>query len=243
MPTYSNKARADFMADLDKLFNALDPTGTNTKFYHEKWDKVSDKEFDKWVLWLDEAFEHNFYWEIDEYDRPAKLEYIQKAADLFGIPLYERVCIPHLNGKDGPVVVTPDKVPVGYIHEKRLPQTVHHKNSGSTSINKRSSITGQVSGQDKNARISNVETYALSAYGANNTLKEFLGFRADDEMAKNQAYNRIATDGVCYLGELESLPEDKTAVNTLDVYYTSAGMKTNIISGSKLLASPRKKAK
>ena len=47
MPKYTNQARADFMADLDKLFNALDPTGTNTKYYHDKWDKVSDKEFDK----------------------------------------------------------------------------------------------------------------------------------------------------------------------------------------------------
>ena len=243
MPKYNNPAREQFMADLDKLFNALDPTGTNTKYYHDKWDKVSDKQFDEWVMWLDAAFENNFYWEIVEYERPAKLEYIMDAAKKFGIPLYEHVSIPHLNGTTDNVITTPDEVPVGYIHMKRLPQTIHHKNSGSTSIAKRSSTTGQVTGADKNARITNVETYALNAYDAKNVLREFLGFRADDDVAKNQAYNRIATDGVVYLDELESFPEDKAAISTLDVYYTSAGMKTNIISGSKLIASPRKKPK
>lgn len=243
MPKYENKARADFMADLDKLFNALDPTGTNTKWYHDHFDPMSDKEFDKWVEWLDEDLTHNFYWEVVEYERPMKLEYIENAAKLFGIRLYERVAIPHINGDTRTVIVTPDPVPVGWTHIKRLPQTIHHKNSGSTSIEKRSSTTGQVTGADKNGRITDVETYALTAYGATNVLKEMLGFRADDEAAKNQAYNRIAVDGNVYLSELESYPEDKVAINTLDVYYTGAGMKTNIISGTKLIGSPRVRAK
>lgn len=241
MPTYTNKARAEFMADLDKLFNALDPTGTNTKYYHDKWDKVSDAEFDKWVKWLDSALENNFYWEIDEYERPAKIEYIMDAAKKFGINLFERVCIRHINGEKGPDIVTPDPVPVGWIHVKRLPQTIHHKNSGSTSITHRNSLTNQVTGEDKNARVTDVDVYALTAYNANYTLKEFLGFRADDMAAKNQAYTRLSAEGVVYLDELESEPEDKGAINTLDAFYTAAGMKTNIISGSKLLASPRTK--
>lgn len=240
MAKYSNTARANFMADLDKLFNALDPSGANTKWYHDKYDKVSDKEFDDWVKWLD-TLEHNFYWEFEEYKRPAKLENIEKAAKLFGIQLYERVAVPYLNGTAENVIVTPNPVPVGWTHVKRLPQTIHHKNSGSTSINKRNSKTGQVTGEDKNGRITDVETYAMTAYGAEHSLKELLGFRADDEAAKNQAYNRIERDGVVYMGDLQSSPEDKSAINTLDVFYTSAGMKTNIISGSKLIMSPRAK--
>ena len=59
--------------------------------------------------------------------------------------------------------------------------------------------------------------------------------------AKNQAYTRLSAEGVVYLDELESEPEDKGAINTLDAFYTASGMKTNIISGSKLLASPRTK--
>lgn len=242
MPKYTNAARAKFMADLDKLFNTLDPSGTNTKYYHDKWDKVSDKEFDKWIEWLDNQ-DNNFYLETEEYKRPLTLENIVKAADAFNIPLYERVAAPYLNGTEENVIVTPDPVPVGWIHVKRLPQTVHHKNAGSTSITKRNMKTGQVYGEDKNGRITDVETFALTAYGAEKTLKELLGFRADDEVAKNQAYASLSTDGVIYQGDLKSDPEDKAAINTLDVYYTSAGMKTNIISGSDLIMSPRKDIK
>lgn len=242
MPKYSNSARAKFMADLDKLFNILDPSGANTKYYHDKWDNVSDKEFDKWVQWLD-CLEHNFYWETIEYKRDAKLENIVKAAEAFNIPLYERVAVPYLNGTEDNVVVTPDPVPVGWIHVKRLPQTIHHKNSGSTSITKRNMKTGQVTGEDKNGRITDVETYALTSYGAEESLKELLGFRSDDEAAKNQAYADLMNEGVVYLNRLQSSPEDKAAINTLDVYYTSAGMKTNIISGSNLIMSPRKPLK
>ena len=243
MPKYSNKYREEFMADLDKLFNALDPTGTNTKWYHDFCDPMSDKEFDDWVLWLHSDLKHNFYWEVVEYERPMKLEYISKAAKLFNISLYERVCIPHINGDRKTVIVTPDKVPVGWAHIKRLPQTIHHKNSGSVSIEKRNSITNQVIGADKNGKITDVETYALTAYGANNFLREMLGFRADDEAAKDQAYSQIVTEGVVYLNDLESYPEDKVALNTLDTYYTGAGMKTNLVSGTKLIASPRVKMK
>ena len=92
--------------------------------------------------------------------------------------------------------------------------------------------------------ITNYLTNAIkNAYGAEKTLKELLGFRADNEAAKNQAYSRLMNEGVVYLDELESYPEDRVAINTLDVYYTSAGMKTNIISGSKLISSPRENKK
>ena len=230
------------MRSLDKLFNLLDPSGDNTKHYHEKLDKLSDKKFDEWIDWLSED-QNNFYWEFIEYKRPAKLENIKKAAEAFNIPLYERVAVPYLNGTKENVIVTPDPVPVGWIHVKRLPQTIHHKNTGSTSITKRNAKTGQVTGEDKNGRITDVETYAMTAYGTEKTLKELLGFRADNEAAKNQAYSRLMNEGVVYLDELESYPEDRVAINTLDVYYTSAGMKTNIISGSKLISSPRENKK
>lgn len=240
MPKYTNQARAEFMAELDELFNIIDPSGANAKYYHDKWDSVSDAEFDKWIMWLGEDdFANNFYWEIDEYDRPMKMELIFKAMKKYDIPIFEKCCIPHINNSGEDVIVTPDPVPVGYIHIKRLPQTVHDKNTGSTSISKRSALTNQVTGQDKNARITNVETYALKAYGANHSLKELMGFRADDEAAKTQAYNAIAENGVVRLADLESGPEDKVAVNTLDTYYTAAGMKTNLVSGTKLIKGPK----
>lgn len=227
------------MKTLTTVMNKLDPTGENAKIYHEKLDKMTDAQFDKWAKAFFADEKQNLYLEVVEYERDISLEQIEDAAKYLGVPLYERVAIPYLNGDPELVTVTPTPVPVGYIHIKRMPQSVHHKNSGSTSIRRRSSKTGQVTGEDKNGRNTDVETYSLSAYGAINTLAEFLGPRADDELRKNQMYSAIEQDGVCYASQLSSTQEDKVAINTLDVYYAGMGMVTNMVRGQYLLSSPR----
>ena len=227
------------MKTLTTVMNKLDPSGENAKIYHEKLDKMTDAQFDKWAKAFFADEKQNLYLEIVEYERDLSLEQIEDAAKFLGVPLYERVAIPYLNGDPELVTVTPTPVPVGYIHIKRMPQSVHHKNSGSTSIRRRSSKTGQVTGEDKNGRNTDVETYSLSAYGATNTLAEFLGPRADDEVKKNQMYAAIEADGACYASQLHSTQEDKVAINTLDVYYNGQGFSTNLVRGQYLLRSPR----
>ena len=138
------------------------------------------------------------------------------------------------------MTVTPTPVPVGYIHIKRMPQSVHHKSSGSTSTKHRSSKTGQVTGADKNGRNTDVETYCMSAYEANETLAEFLGPRADDQVKKLQMREKIERDGYVRKADLSSTQEDKVAINTLDVYYTAMGMNTNIVRGGSLISSPNR---
>ena len=231
--------RKQFMKTLTTVMNKLDPSGENAKIYHEKLDKMTDAQFDKWAKAFFADEKQNLYLEIVEYERDLSLEQIEDAAKFLGVPLYERVAIPYLNGDPELVTVTPTPVPVGYIHIKRMPQSVHHKNSGSTSIRRRSSKTGQVTGEDKNGRNTDVETYSLSAYGATNTLAEFLGPRADDEVKKNQMYAAIEADGACYASQLHSTQEDKVAINTLDVYYNGQGFSTNLVRGQYLLSSPR----
>ena len=39
--------RKVFMDYLDAILNTLDPSGANSKLYHEKFDKMSDNQFDK----------------------------------------------------------------------------------------------------------------------------------------------------------------------------------------------------
>ena len=77
------------------------------------------------------------YLEIVEFERDLKLENIQKCADFMRVPLYERVAIPDVTGDNDNVVVTPEPVPVGYAHYKRMQQTVLKKNSTSIKINKK----------------------------------------------------------------------------------------------------------
>lgn len=236
-----SEKRKQFMTTLTTTLNLMDPSGTNAKIYKEKLDKMSDTAFDKWAKDFLNDEKKNVYLEIVEYERELTITNIEKAAKYLKVPLYERVILPYLNGDPSMCTVTPTPVPVGYIPIKRMPQTVHHKNSGSTSIRHRSSKTGQVSGEDKNGRNTDVETYALSAYGAEKTLAEFLGPRADDEVKKNTMYANIELDGVCYASDLQSTQEDKIAINTLDTYYTAMGFVTNIVRGGNLVSSAKQR--
>ncbi len=234
--------RVQFMNTLiKKIFDNLDPTGANSKRYKRELDAMTDEQFDRWVRTVFSKDDVTLYWETIEYEREAKIENIKKAADAIGVPLYEKVAVPYLDADPNVVPVSPVEVPVGFIHMKRMPQTIHHKNSGSTSIDKRNSKTNQVTGADKNGRNTDVETFDLVAYGAKYSLAEFLNPRADDEKRKAQMYERIDRDGVVYQKDLQSDPEDRVAINTLDVYYTAAGMVTNLVNPNRMFASPRNK--
>lgn len=95
----------------------------------------------------------------------------------------------------------------------------------------------QVIFEDKNARSSDVENISLIAIGATNTLKEMIGAHADDLKMKTTMLNKIATDGFVSLKDLPSNKTEKVALNTLDVFFISCGIKTNLVTES--LALPR----
>ena len=54
--------------------------------------------------------------------------------------------------------------------------------------------------------------------------------RADDMYAKQQMLKKINQDGFVKLADLDSKVDNKTALNTLDVFYIGAGIKTDLIT-------------
>lgn len=238
MATIAEK-RKKFMKMLLDTFNLLDPSGDNAKKYEKFFSSMSDDQFDKYIrkFFVDDS--QQFYLEIVEYMRDIKYENIEKAAKYLGVPLYETVYLSHINHDLENVTVTPEKVPVGYIHEKRMMQTLEKKNSGSTSNTQRNPLTGQVTGDDKNGRNSDVETYSLLATGAEYALKEFLGPRADDEVARNEMATAIAKNGYVSMKDLTNDKANKTSLNTLNIYFLMQGFKTNLIGSGNLLPKPK----
>lgn len=238
MATIAEK-RKKFMKMLLDTFNLLDPSGDNANKYEKFFSSMSDDQFDKYIRKFFADDSQQFYLEIVEYMRDIKYENIEKAAKYLGVPLYETVYLPHINHDLENVTVTPEKVPVGYIHEKRMMQTLEKKNSGSTSNTQRNPLTGQVTGDDKNGRNSDVETYSLLATGAEYALKEFLGPRADDEVARNEMATAIAKNGYVSMKDLTNDKANKTSLNTLNIYFLMQGFKTNLIGSGNLLPKPK----
>ena len=238
MPSIKEKRKV-VMEYLDKFFNTLDPSGANSKLYHEKFDHMSDQQFDQYFRKFLNNDKQNFYLEIVEYERDLKIEDIEKCAEIMTVPLFERIAMPYLTMDKNNVVVSTTPVPVGFIHEKRMPQTLMKKSAASIKTDKRNPLSGQVVGDDKNARNSDSEVYSLAPLGANAALKEFLGPRADDMRAKNEMYAEIAKNGYVAMEDLTDDVYNKVALNTFDMYFLMQGLRTNMIERLDKIPGPR----
>lgn len=118
-----------------------------------------------------------------------------------------------------------------------MQQILSKKNTTSTDISKRSAITNQVVDKDKNARISDQETFSLITINATDSLRELLGGRADDSVMKTEMYSEINKKGYVSLDELTNNPNNKTTLNTVDVHLLGMGIKSDLVT--KTLALPK----
>ena len=70
----------------------------------------------------------------------------------------------------------------------------------------------------------------MTVLGSEYGLKELLGPRADDMEMKQEMLRAISRDGYVSMKDLHSDIDNKTAINTLDVYYTAAGLISDLIT-------------
>lgn len=212
------------------VFDRLDPTKTNTNFYKVFFSKMNDKEFDKFFIDLFKDKDAFLTLSIDPFEVDAKIENVEKCAKFMKVPLYEYVAQPFFSKDKSKPLITPYPVPVGYFHEKRVQQTAFKKNASSVDISQRDAKTNQVVGHDKNGRESIEENYCLLTIGAKKAIKEFMSFRADDTVMKEEAYTRIRQEGYVSIQDLPDNVENKATLNMLDTYLISMGIKTDLVT-------------
>lgn len=217
------------------VFDAMDPSGSNTNKYKLMFQDMNDKEFEKFMKsFLSNDNEH-FSLDIVEFEHGLDMNYCEKAAKILGIPLMEYVYMPHLTMDKKNVIVSKEKCLVGYFNVKRTQQLLHKKNGISLANEKVSGMTGQVVDKDKNARDSDIEASLLVSLGAENILKELHGPRSDDMVMKRQMNQDIANKGYTMLEDLDSSPINKTTLNTVDTFLLGMMLKSDLISDTYIL--------
>ena len=102
-------------------------------------------------------------------------------------------------------------------------------------------MTAQVTGADKNGRESDVENTMLVSMDMVDTLRELNGPRADDLVMKNQMLQEIALNGYARLDDLEDNPENKTTLNTVNVFLIGMGLNSDLVTSGLMLKSELKK--
>jgi hypothetical protein len=191
---------------------------------------MTDKEFDDFFKKFFEDPDAYLTLTMEAFENDLKMNNIYKTAKFMKVPLYEYVAQPYFSKDSNRPIVTPYPVPVGWIHEKRVQQTSMKKNSTSIDIDSRDPRTGQVINEDKNSKQSIDENYALMAQGSENTIKEFMSFRSDDMKMKEAAYSQIRENGYVSMKDLPDYVENKTALNMLDAYLISMGIKSDLVT-------------
>lgn len=218
-----------------KVFDALDKSGTNTTYYKEIFESMSDEQFKRFMDKFVKDPNEYIILHISEYEHTPRLEDCGRASEVLGIPLMETVYMPHISMDKKNIVATKEKCLVGYINVKRTQQMVSKKTGMSTSSSKRNVLTNQLTQKDKNGRDSDTETMILITQGADNILKELHGPRSDDNQMKNKMLEDISTNGFTQMTEIESRPQDKQSLNLVDAFFLGMQIKTNLVTSGKLL--------
>lgn len=219
------KERAKAEELIYKVMDALDKTGSMSRYYVEKFKPMDDKEFLKYIS---KKFPYRFQTRIFKIE-PTFVE-IEKAAKVLGVPLMEKVSTPDLyKNKDGVPVSTKEALVV-YIHLKKMKQFLTKKNSISTNIASRDNKTGRLVGHDKNGATSDREMESLVVSGMDNTIQELSRARADSPEAKQAMYNTISALGTVSLKDIHESKTDVLSKNMMNVYMLGSHINTNLIN-------------
>ncbi len=200
----------------------------NYNRYSKMFKVMNDNEFQAWAKTMGNELDDT----IQIFQLPfeeMKMTQIKSAADFLGVPLEEYMWYRH-NDPEG--IRTKIKVPVGYLHIKRVQQLLAKKNKYALDIEDTELKTGQVKGDSKVTSISDDESFALMAINADKALEEFLGPRADNELKKMEMYRDIARDGYATLDKLTSDITKSVTINTLNTYLLASGIKSDIMTES-----------
>lgn len=249
----------------------LDPSRKNADKYRATFAAMSDDQFLEYFRRMSESDNNNFYVEMDLYaDKKISMDTIEASAAYLKLPLEEYVYLRHTT-PDGRPVRSPFKVPVMYIHLKRMQQLLSKKTMMNTDVMKagaRSKLTGSLNQTERTGRLTDGDTTALLAVtnnigdpynwkhglanklegfsGDNYIIKELLGARADNMGHKLQMQAEISALGTSTLSTYKnSMVHSGQALNTLDVFFVGAGLKSNLITGGLLtkqgIAAEKKK--
>ncbi|UAJ17061.1 hypothetical protein UFVDC4_00134 [Staphylococcus phage vB_SauM-UFV_DC4] len=227
----NKKKRQEIQNKILDVISSLDKDQSNMNKYKTFFDEMNDEEFMRYIKRFVNSNE-NFYIEVLPNKSEAGFKEVEEALNKLDVPMNEFVYYRHDGNKDDPLR-TRYKVPVGYLHVKRLQQLLSKKNAYSLDASTRSMKTGQLTSSDKVASVSNMEASALKAIGAQDILRELMGPRSDSMNAKQELNKNISMYGYSRLEDLPDDLSDKTTLNTTFYYLLGAGIESDLLKDTR----------
>lgn len=248
------KVEALIYATLDKL----EPSGMNTAKYKAIFKAMSDAQFVAYFKRIKEDENAHLYVENDLYGKnQITLGSIKAAANFINVPLEEYIYLKHKT-EDGTEIRSAFKVPVMYIHLKRMQQLLSKKvrtNVDIDSGNVRSRVSGSLNSDNKSGRFTDADTQALISVTSETgwedakgdithspIVLELLGMRGDNAQARMKLSQSISLYAEPKMLEIfhsltdggKRAADAGQAVKSLDAFYLGAGLKVDVLTPSYL---------
>ena len=220
----SNRAAAEKF--ILKWIHELAPKGDNATFYKERFDKMSDKDFEAFISRLESGEEFLVLIAPNFSNSGLSVERNFKIAKQLGHEFFQQLWI----GKQGdqPAYLTPVKYLVVDLPVRRASQLLIKKIRTPEHNKTVDIITGQPTGDSKGAKISYPEVQNLAAMGLDNCVLELMKYRGGDLKGHNTLNAMISRYGNASQATLKNFSSGVESTRTLKTFLTSCHLRSTL---------------
>jgi hypothetical protein len=215
------------IAYIEKNLKPLDPEGKNILRYKKMLGAMSDKAFDQFMINMRDK-EFQFHIIIPNMGPKSTMDDILKAAEMVNLKLFHRIWF--TDEATGKKFLSRAEYPILQLPIRRMQQFLDKKMSVPDSDQSIDGLTGQVTGSDRSASITNPEIQALHSKGLSHTLNEMVTVRGGDIASYGEMRRQMEEGGEANLGAIEVNSVTRTAVVT-KVLLEGMLLDNNVVEG------------
>ena len=194
--------------------------------YRKYLSAMSTEEFHAFMLMLKNG-EDVLYVNIPNLkDHGVSLDNNLKVAEKLGVQFYQRLKI--IDPTTGKRFLTPRKYAVIHLPVRRQIQTIKSGISVPVDDKHIDTMTGQVTGVSRSAKLTLPENYVLYSIGLEKSIAELVKVRGGDTDAQLVAYDRIHKTGSFTLTEMLQLPSRAVSSVTFNNFLKTMHIDNNI---------------
>lgn len=210
------------------FINKFLPGSDNGKVYEELFERMTDEEFEQWIVNLETDVEIMVLYAPNLQDETLQMKRIYEISDELEFELFQHLIL--TDQQTGQVYKTANKHMIGIVPFRRQVQMLVKKASIPPSNHVIDQRTGQPTGDSKGARLSAPELQVNASKGLHSMILELIKCRGGDEQAYLAMNRSIIETGNASINSIMSDFDSTVKSNkTLSVYLTSQHLANNVV--------------
>lgn len=204
------------------------PGSANDQVYIDMFAGMTDKDFDEWIVALENATETMALFAPNLQDYTLNMNRNYEIADELGYDLFQHVIL--TDQQTGQTYRTANKHLVGIVPFRRQVQMLVKKASIPSSNHVIDQRTGQPTGDSKGARLSAPELQVNASKGLHDMIREMIKCRGGDEQAYLAMNRSILETGEASINSIMTEFDSTVKANkTLAVYLKAQHLDNNLV--------------